>query len=137
MGEMFWLSNYAATHPNATLQYHDSDTILHIARDASYLCEERARSQSGGHSPLATQLVNNGDKPPTLPTDNGHIHTLCQITKTVMSSAAEAKIAATFLNAKDALPIRTNLEELRHPQLRTPMQVNNTIAVVSTNDTIK
>ena len=38
----------------------------------------------------------NGDKPPTLPTNNGAIHTMCQIIKTVMSSAAEAKIGVTF-----------------------------------------
>ena len=53
-----------------------------------------------------------------------------------MSSAAEAKIGATFLNAKDALPIRTILKELRHPQHPTPMQVDNTTEVGFVNDTI-
>ena len=54
-----------------------------------------------------------------------------------MSSAAEADIGATFLNAKDALPIRTTLEELGHPQPPNPMQVNNTTAVGFANNTIK
>ena len=59
---------------------------------------------------LANRLVENGKKPPTLPTNNGAIHTLCQIINTGMSSAVEAEIGATFLNSKYALPICTTLE---------------------------
>ena len=121
MGEIVWLLNYAATHPEATIHYHASDMILHVARDASYLCKERTRSRARGHFFLADQLVKNGDKPPTLPIKNSAIHTMCQIIKTIMSSAAEAEIGATFLNEKDALPIRTTLDELGHPQPPTPM----------------
>ena len=54
-----------------------------------------------------------------------------------MSSAAEADIVATFLNAKDNLPIRTTLEELRHPQPPTPMQFDNTTSVGFSNNIIK
>ena len=136
MGDIAWLLNYTATHPDATIHYHASNMILHISSDASYLCEERARSRSGGHFFLANRLVKNGDKPPTLPTNNGAIHTLCQIINTVMSSAVEADIGATFLNAKDDLPIRTTLKELGHPQPPTPMQVDNTTAVGFENNTI-
>ena len=110
MGGIVWLLNYAATHPNATLHYHSRNMILHVASDASYSCEERACSRSGGHFFLSNRLVNNGNNPPTLPTNNGAVHTMFQIIKTVMSSTAEAKIGATFLNAKDALPILTTLE---------------------------
>ena len=77
--------------------------ILHVASNASYLCKERARSRAGGHFFLANRLVENGDKPPNLPTNNSAIHTLCQIIKTFLSSAAEAEIGATFINAKGAL----------------------------------
>ena len=76
MGEIVWLLNYAATHPDATINYHASDMILHVASDASYLCEERARRRAGGHFFLADQLVENGDKPPPPPTNNGAIHPL-------------------------------------------------------------
>ena len=62
---------------------------------------------------------------------------MCQIIKNVMSSAAEVEIGATFLNAKDALPIRTTLKELRHTQPPTPMQVDNTTSVGFTKNTIK
>ena len=111
--------------------------ILHVASDASYLCKELAHSRAGGHFSLANQLVKNGDKPPTLPTNNGAIHTLCQIINTVMYSAAESKIGATFLNSKDTLPIHINLEELGHPQPPTPIQVDNTTSVGFANNTIK
>ena len=39
IGDIFWLSNYAGNHPNSTLHYHASNMILHVARDASYLCK--------------------------------------------------------------------------------------------------
>ena len=39
MGDIIWLLNYAANHPDATLHYHASDMILHVDSDASYLCE--------------------------------------------------------------------------------------------------
>ena len=111
--------------------------ILHVASDASYLCKECARSHAKGHFFLANRLFENGNKPATLPTNNGAIHTLCHIIKTVISSAAEAEISATFLNSKDPLPIRTTLKELIHPQPPTPMQVYNTTAVGFANNTIK
>ena len=54
-----------------------------------------------------------------------------------MASAAEDDIDATFLHAKDALQIRTSLEELGHPQTPTPMQVDNTTSSGFANNTIK
>ena len=115
MGDIVWLLKYAATHPTTTLNYHDSNMILHVASNTSYLYEEQARSRDGRHFFLADKLVKNGNKPPTFPTRNISIYTLCQLIKMVMSSAVEAEIGATFLNAKDTLPIRTTLKELGHP----------------------
>ena len=42
--DIVWILNYAVTHPEATINYQASNMILHVARDASYLCEEIARS---------------------------------------------------------------------------------------------
>ena len=39
--------NYAATHPDATIHYHNSSTILHIDSDAFYLSVTKARSHVG------------------------------------------------------------------------------------------
>ena len=54
-----------------------------------------------------------------------------------MSSAAEAEIGATFINYKDALPIRKTLKELRYPQPPNTMKLDNTTSVGFTNNTIK
>ena len=54
-----------------------------------------------------------------------------------MSSAAEAKLGDLFINAKDAVPIRTTLIEMNWPQPLTPIQVYNSTAVVIANQTIK
>jgi hypothetical protein len=47
-----------------------------------------------------------------------------------MSSAAEAKLGALFINAKTAVSMHQMLVELGHPQPHTPMQTNNTMAHV-------
>ena len=48
-GDIVWLLNYAETHPKSKIHYHSSNMTLHVASNASYLCEERARSRTGGH----------------------------------------------------------------------------------------
>jgi hypothetical protein len=45
-----------------------------------------------------------------------------------MSSALEAKLCALFINAKMAVSMRWTLEELGHPQLQTPIQMDNSTA---------
>ena len=54
-----------------------------------------------------------------------------------MGSAAEAEIGAGYINAREVLPIRVCLEEMGHPQLPTPLAVDNTTAVGFANKTIK
>jgi hypothetical protein len=48
--------------------------------------------------------------------------------KSVMSSAAEAELGALFINAKLAIPMRHTLEEMGHPQGKTPIQTDNSMA---------
>ncbi len=62
------------------------------------------------------------------PPNNGAILTIATIIKAVMSSAAEAELGALFINAKEAVHLRQILEEMGHPQPRTPMQTDNTPA---------
>ena len=45
-----------------------------------------------------------------------------------MSSAAEAELAALYINAREAVYIRNILEELGHKQPPTPMQTDNSTA---------
>jgi hypothetical protein len=42
------LLDYLATHPDTTLRFYESDMILHIHSDASYLSVSKARSRLGG-----------------------------------------------------------------------------------------
>ena len=49
------------------------------------------------------------------PVLNGPIHCVSKILKNVVSSAAEVEIATTFEKCKEAVMIRTTLEDLGHP----------------------
>eukprot|EP00957_Ditylum_brightwellii_P086744 6600879-Ditylum_brightwellii.AAC.1 len=50
---------------------------------------------------------------------------LSQIMHNVMASAAEAELGALFKNVKEAVVLRTALQELGHQQPATPIQVDN------------
>ena len=54
-----------------------------------------------------------------------------------MASAVEAEIAGLFLNARLAIPIRTALIELGHPQPATKMKTDNSTANGFIRGTIK
>ena len=73
-------------------------------------------------------------KPPRL---NGPILVNANILKLVMSSAAEAEIAACFCNCQDACPIRVTLEEMGYPQGTTTCITDNKCAEGYAQDTIK
>jgi hypothetical protein len=124
------LLDFCATYPNATIRYKPSDMILDIHSDASYNSEPLARSRSGGYFTLRRQ-------PPHHLEPNGPLHCPTHIIKHVASSAADAEIGATFINCKEALPIRTTLAELGYPQPPTSVTLDNTTAVGFTNGTIK
>jgi len=60
-----------------------------------------------------------------IPTNNGAVLNISQIIRAVMSSAVEAELGSLFINAKTAVSMRHTLEELGHPQPRTPIQMDN------------
>ena len=84
------LLDYAATNPSAIIQYKDSDMILHIDSDASYLSEPRECSRTGGHYYLISLSTDPKKSPNLPPPANGPIHTECRIRKHVVASAAKA-----------------------------------------------
>ena len=84
--------NYSATHPNAIITFHDSDMVLLVNNDASYLSETKARSQGG------TNFLNSNDSP--IPANNVAIVTISHIIEAVMSSMAEAELGALFINCR-------------------------------------
>jgi hypothetical protein len=125
--------DYCHTHPSAIIRYKASNMILQVHSDASYLTEPGARSRVGGHFYL-------GNSPP-IPGQqdilNGTLLTTTTIIRNVMSSAAEAELAALFHNARDAVSIRDTLHRMGHPQPPTPIATDNTTAHSIANDTCK
>ena len=111
--------------------------ILYIHSDGSFLSAPKARSRAGGHFFLSQHPTDPAKAPLNRPRLNGPIHTTCHILRNVMSSAAEAEVGALFLNGQDAIPLRTTLNELGHPQPPTPMQTDNSTAAGFANDTMK
>ena len=59
---------------------------------------------------------------------NGAVLNIAQIIRNVMPSAAAAEIGALFINTCQAIPTRTLLTEMGHPQPSTPVQTDNTTA---------
>jgi len=123
------LLDYCATQEEAMITFNSSKMILAIHSDAGYCNKKNARSRAGGHFFLSN------DEP--FPPNNGAIHTNATIIKAVMSSAAEAELGALFLNAKEAVYLRQILNEMGHPQPRTPIQTDNTTAEGVINNKIQ
>ncbi len=63
-----------------------------------------------------------------IPINNGAVLNISQIVSAVMSSAAEAKLGALFINAKMAVSMQCTLKEMKHPQTCTPIQTKNSTA---------
>jgi hypothetical protein len=123
------LLDYCATQDNAIIKYNASKMILAVHSDAGYCNEKNARSRAGGHFFLSNDE--------TFPPNNGAILTLSTIIKAVMTSAAEAELGALYLNAKEAVYLRQILDEMGHPQPRTPIQTDNTTAEGVINNKIQ
>ena len=97
-------------------------------------------SRLGGHFFLSTKLPDHTKVPaPTdpAPPNNGAIKNNSTVMKNVLASAAEAELGACFFNMADAVPIRTALEEMGHPQPPTHVVTDNSTASGIANKTVK
>ena len=56
---------------------------------------------------------------------NGPILYITQVIKFVMTSAAEAELAAVYITAQKLVPMRQTLIEMGWPQPTTPIQIDN------------
>ena len=61
--------------------------------------------------------------------NNEAVHTIAQILKHVMTSAADAEIGVLYVNTRHVIPTRRTLEEMGHPQPSTSVQTDNTTAL--------
>jgi hypothetical protein len=140
MADLRQLLDYCASNPNAVVRYHASDMTLHIHSDASYLSEKNARSRAGGYFYLSSKPQDPTKAPSAdapLPPMNGAIHVLSSIMKNVLASAAESETGALFWCCQDAVPIRTCLIEMGHPQDATQIVTDNVCASGIVNGTVK
>ena len=110
------LLDYLASQEEAILSYPASDMVLAVHSNTGYLNELEARSRAGGHFFLSSNAK--------IPTNNGAILNVVQIIKTVMSSAAEAKLGALYVMAREAVYIRHILKKMGHKQPATPIQTD-------------
>jgi hypothetical protein len=106
--------------------------ILNVHSNALYLSASHARSRASGYFFLGSIPVD-GDQIKL----NGTIHITCTILKLVAASASIAKLGALFLNAQEAKVLQLTLNELGHPQLPTPIHIDNTTTIGIVNNTIK
>ena len=98
------LVDYSATHPDAAVTYRSSNMVLAAHINTSYLSETKAQSRSGGHLFMSRDIA--------VPKNNGAVHTVAQIIKTVMSSAAEAELGVLYINCREAILARHLLEAM-------------------------
>ena len=120
MDRTLQLLDYLATKEEAAITYNASEMVLAAHSDASYLSEPKARSRVGGHFFLSSDSA--------VPPNNGAVLNIAHFIKNVMSSATEAKLAAPYIMAREAVYIRIILEELGHKQPPTPFQTDNSMA---------
>merc|ERR1712025_635627 len=99
--------NYVASNPLPQIMFQASDMILHVESDAAYLVCPMARSRAGGYFYL-------GAKDGKL--FNAQVLVQAKVIKNVMASAAEAEVAALYLNAQEAVPICQCLIDMGRPQ---------------------
>ena len=91
--------DYVASHSDAILTFKSNNMILAVHSDASHLTEPKSRSRAGGHLYLVEEAE---EEDPA----NGPVHNIAQIIRNVMTSAADAKIGALFVNSRFAISAR-------------------------------
>ena len=108
--------DHLTTHSKAVVYYYASGMILNIHSDASYLSESQARSRIVGEFFMGS-VPENGK----LVKLNDAISIMYGILKFDVASAAESKLAALFIDAKEGKILKMTLEEMGHKH------TNNTI----------
>ena len=98
------LLDYLATYPANGITYRASGMILAAHSDAGYLNKINARSRAGGFVFLSEDDL--------IPRLNSPVLAIAQIIRHVMSSAAEAELAALFMTAQELVPLQNTLEEM-------------------------
>ena len=127
-----WLLDYLATHLNAKIGYWQSDMILIIHSDASFLVEWDAKSNYGGYFYLGWDQ--NGDDPQQI---NGTVDVRTSLIPIVAMSVTEEELGVTFYNAKKGKILRLILKGMGWKQGPTTVFIDHNTAIRICNSTIK
>jgi hypothetical protein len=122
------LLNYVATYPLDSIIYQSSDMILCAHANAGFLNKTNSRSRTGAH-------IYFSENDP-VPRFNSAVLSIAQIIKFVMASAAEAELAALFVTAQEMILHRQTLINMRWPQPKSPIQMDNSTAAGVANKAI-
>jgi hypothetical protein len=117
---------------DAKVQFHASNMILNIHSDASYLPEAQAQSRTCGHFFMG--WMPEIKEPICL---NGAFHISLTIMRFTVTSAAEAELGALYDNCQTGMTFRLTVNEMVHPQPKTPVHCDNATAVGIANNSIK
>ena len=102
--------------------------MLWISSDSSYLSVSKARSRVCGYHFLGNKYDPNEPIAKQRLLINAPIHAEANMLRNVMGAASESEIASAHVNACIGASERVTLMELGHPQLRTPLEIDNTTA---------
>ena len=95
------LLDYAASHPDAVLTYQAIEMVLESHSYTLYIYKKKTK---------ADQVDIYLCKKTALPPNNGAVFTISKIIKAVMSSSAEAELGSLFINCKESIQARQDLE---------------------------
>ena len=122
---------YMVAHPNACVTFFRSDMQHNCHSDASFNGETRGRSRASG-----VHYLGHYDPARDLP-PNGFIEYVTTIIDVIVASAAEAELAAIFINGQIAVTLRHALEFLGHPQGPSCIVSDNLVGVNILNGVAK
>ena len=120
--------DYVATYSSDGITFRASNIVLSAHSNAAYLNISKYISRLGAHIMLSEDIP--------IPSYNGPVITSAQIIKCLISSAAEAEFAGLYIYAKEMVPLRQALIEMGWPQPQSPIQCNNSTAIILSNETI-
>jgi hypothetical protein len=126
------LLDYLVMHADAKIRFYESDMIMNIHLDVSYLSESKACSRACGHFFMGSAPIDG--QPIKL---NGAFYTNSVILKFVIASAAKAEFWALCHNCQDGIVFCQTLADMGHPQPKTPVHCDDATTVGIGNNTIK
>ena len=126
------LMDYANTYRKASIRYYNSDMVLEVDSDASYLVLPKARSRYAGYY----RFLKHNDTPQR-EVHNGAVLIECKTIRHVVTSAAEAETKGVFQNAKTVIALRNLLKQIGHSQPPTTIHTDNSTTVGFVNKNIQ